>query len=135
MSKNQHNIATGSELNRSDERIKQTAEVFTPMQLVYDMIAEISVDVMKDKSKTFLDNSCGSGNFLVGLYSVLTTEYSHTHDEAISRLYGIDIMQDNIEETCRRLNVSCPHEHFVVGDGLINHFGPKPVDMLGLLSS
>ena len=130
MSKNKHNKKTGSTVNRSDERIKDTGEVFTPMELVLQMIAEIPDTIMKDKEKTFMDNSCGSGNFLVGLYTVLTKQYKHTHSEAIHRLYGIDIMPDNIEETCKRLNVTHPHPHFVVGDGLVNHF----VEELGALS-
>ena len=133
--KNQHNKDCGSTVDRSDERIKDTGEVFTPMKLVYDMIAEIPTQIMQDKSKTFLDNSCGCGNFLFGLYIELTGEYGHSHDEAISRLYGIDMMEDNVQETCKRLNVPYPHDHFVVADGLTNPWEAKPVDMLGILSS
>ncbi len=125
MSKNKHNEKVGSTIERSDERIKVTGEVFTPMWLVYSIIDEIPVEVMNDKEKTFIDNSCGCGNFLTGLYERLTTKFDHTHEQAISRLYGIDLMQDNIEETCRRLNVSYPHPHFIKGDGLINHFDPS----------
>ena len=134
--KNQHNKDCGSTVDRSDERIKDTGEVFTPMELVYEMIAEIPTEIMRDKSKTFLDNSCGCGNFLVGLYTVLRKmrgKHKHTHDEAISRLYGIDMMEDNVQETCKRLNVPYPHDHFVVADGLTNPWEPELGALNGLL--
>lgn len=118
MAKNKHNQAVGSTVDRSDDRIKETQEVFTPMDLVYEMIDEISEEVMTDKTKTFLDNSCGCGNFLVGLYKRLTEKYDHTHDEAINRLYGIDFMMDNIKETCDNLGVEWGHPHFVHADAL-----------------
>jgi hypothetical protein len=116
--KNKHNQTVGSEVDRSDDRIKSTGEVFTPMSLVYEMIDEIPTEDMQDKTKTFLDNSCGCGNFLVGLYTRLTETYEHTHEEAINRLYGVDLMEDNVKETCKNLNVEYGHPHFVRADGL-----------------
>jgi len=118
MAKNKHNAATGSDVNRSDERIKQTGEVFTPMALVYEMVAEFPAEQLADKTTTFLDNSCGCGNFLVGLYSVMTETYDLTHEEAIAKLYGVDLMEDNIRETCKNLGVEFGHPHFVVANGL-----------------
>ena len=75
--------------------------------------------IMQDKTKTFLDNSCGCGNFLVGLYSRLTEQYGHTHEEAVNRLYGVDLMEDNVRETCRNLGVVYgEHPNFVRANGL-----------------
>jgi len=67
MKKNKHNIEVGSEIERSDERIKETQEVFTPMDLVESMIDDIYVDILKDPNSTFIDNSAGCGNFLIAL--------------------------------------------------------------------
>ena len=67
MAKNKHNKETGSSIERSDERIKETQEVFTPPELVDSMVNDILEDVLKDPSSTFIDPSAGSGNFLVGL--------------------------------------------------------------------
>ena len=117
--KNKHNETVGSEVERSDDRIKSTGEVFTPMTLVYEMIDEIPTEDMEDKTKTFLDNSCGCGNFLVGLYNRLTEKFNHTHDEAVNRLYGVDLMEDNVKETCKNLGVVYgEHPHFVRANGL-----------------
>jgi len=121
-SKNKHNAAVGSEVDRSDDRIKSTGEVFTPMELVYQMIDEIPEEKMRDKNATFMDNSCGCGNFLVGLYKRFTEKYGHTHEEAIHKLYGVDLMEDNVRETCRNLGVEFGHPHFVVADGLKYHY-------------
>jgi len=65
--KNQHNLTLGSEIERSDERIDSTGEVFTPMELCTQMVSEIPEDVLKNPQSTFLDNSAGSGNFLLAL--------------------------------------------------------------------
>ena len=138
-SKNTHNSLVGSEVERSDDRIKSTGEVFTPMALVYEMIDEIPVETLKDKSKTFLDNSCGCGNFLVGLYKTLTNKYDHSHEEAINRLYGVDLMLDNVKETCKNLGVEWGHSHFVNADGLAYNYSfdgrvDRPdVDEVGVL--
>ena len=118
MAKNKHNAKVGSTVERSDERIKDTGEVFTPMSLVNEMIDEIPLEVMNDKTKTFLDNSCGCGNFLVGLYNRMCSQHHHTHEEAINRLYGIDLMEDNVKETCKNLGVEWGHPHFVRANGL-----------------
>ena len=118
MARNKHNAKVGSVVDRDDARIKSTGEVFTPMELVYEMIDRIPPDVMLDKTKTFLDNSCGCGNFLVGLYQRLCLQYHHTHDEAINRLYGVDFMLDNVKETCKNLGVEWGHPHFVHANAL-----------------
>lgn len=117
--KNKHNKAVGSTIERTDERIKQTGEVFTPMSLVLEMVREIPSDIMSNPDSTFLDNSCGSGNFLVGLRQVLTEDYGYSPEYVVNNmLYGVDIMEDNIRETCESLGVKFGHPHFVVSDAL-----------------
>ena len=49
MKKNRHNIKSGSSVERSDERIKETQEVFTPPELVESMIDDIDIDLLKLK--------------------------------------------------------------------------------------
>ena len=79
MAKNKHNQNVGSTIERSDERIKETQEVFTPMELVEQMIDEIPEELLKDPSSTFIDNSAGCGNFLVGLKNRLCQYHSEQH--------------------------------------------------------
>ena len=117
MKKNKHNIETGSTIERSDERIKETQEVFTPMDLVENMIDEIPLDILKDPESTFLDNSAGSGNFIVALKNRLCNY--HSEDHVINHmLYAVELMEDNHKELCERVGVSVDHPHYVCADAL-----------------
>ena len=84
------------------------------MDVAVRMVRDISEDKLKDPTTTFLDNSCGDGNILVALHQVLTEDYGHDSVEVQKRLYGVDIMADNIEEARRRL----PHANLVCADAL-----------------
>ena len=117
MAKNKHNQDVGSTIERSDERIKETQEVFTPAELVESMIDEISLEILQDPESTFIDNSAGCGNFLVGLKNRLL-KY-HTEDHILNHmLYAVEMMEDNHKELCDRLGVSVNHPHYVCADAL-----------------
>jgi hypothetical protein len=117
MAKNKHNQEVGSSIERSDERIKETQEVFTPQELVESMIDDISLETLQDPKSTFIDNSAGCGNFLVGLKNRLL-EY-HTEDHILNHmLYAVEMMEDNHKELCARLGVSTTHPHYVCADAL-----------------
>lgn len=120
-SKNRHNQKHGSTIERSDERISQTAEVFTPIALIEQMIREIPVLQLKDPESKFIDNCAGSGNFLVCLCETLQ-EY-HSRDHIINNmLYAVELMEDNHKEMCRRLDIPTDHPHFVCADALQYHY-------------
>jgi hypothetical protein len=117
MAKNKHNQEVGSSIERSDERIKETQEVFTPQELVESMIDDISLETLQDPESTFIDNSAGCGNFLVGLKNRLL-EY-HTEEHILNHmLYAVEMMEDNHKELCARLGVSTTHPHYVCADAL-----------------
>ena len=115
--KNQHNSLTGSSVERTDDRIKVTGEVFTPMELCHSMVSEIDEDTLKNPSSTFLDPSAGSGNFLLALQTELLKYHSLEHIND-NMLYGVELMEDNHKEMCDRLGVSYEHPHFVCTDAL-----------------
>ena len=117
MSKNKHNDTTGSNIDRSDERINETGEVFTPIELCHQMVSEIPEHILKDPTSTFLDNSAGSGNFLLALHSELQKYHSSNHI-LNNMLYAIELMEDNHKELCERLGVPVTHPHYVCGSGL-----------------
>jgi hypothetical protein len=132
-SKNRHNQQHGSTIERSDERIKQTQEVFTPTDLINLMIDDIPIEQLKNPNSRFMDNCAGSGNFIVCLYEALQ-EY-HSKDHIINNmLYAVELMEDNHKEMCRRLDISVDHPHFVCADALQYHYrfdgttGPVTVD-------
>lgn len=105
---------------RGRARVKQTAEVFTPMDLCLRMVGEIPESKLKDPNAKFLDNSCGDGNFLVALFKVLS-KYHHPQHVLDSMIYGVDLMPDNVAEAKRRLGLTPEMKgwyHIVCADGL-----------------
>ena len=125
-----------SGIEREKVRIKETAEVFTPTLLVEDILNELNDTNFVDSSKTFLDNSCGDGQFLASvLYRKL--QNGSTFEQALSTIYGVDLMQDNVE-LCRE-RLLCGREdlrhivekNIVCADGLRYHYrfdGSYPCD-------
>jgi hypothetical protein len=82
-------------------RRKLTAEDFTPLALVDEMLDKLPAEVWAPE-KTFIDNSAGNGNFLV---RVLARKLEASHDplQALSTIYGVELMADNVEEMRGRM--------------------------------
>ena len=47
----------------SKEKSNKHGEVFTPNELIYEMISKLPREVWEDKTKTFFDPAAGKGNF------------------------------------------------------------------------
>jgi len=117
VNKNKHNEELGSEIERSDDRIDITGEVFTPLELCNSMIDEIPLEKLKNPDSKFLDPTAGNGNFLVALKTKLLNY--HTEDHILNNmLYAVELMEDNHKEMCERLGVSVTHSHYVCHDAL-----------------
>ena len=119
--KNKHNQNVGSSVDRSDDRIKDTGEVFTPLELCAEMVSEIPQSILQNKNSTFLDNSAGSGNFLLALQTELLKYHDLTHIND-NMLYCVELMEDNHREICDKLGVSVDHPHYVNADALRYHY-------------
>jgi len=91
-----------SGVERGKARVKQTAEVFTPTPLVQEMLDQLPQELFKDPEKTFLDNSCGDGRFLSEVL-IRKLENGIDFETALSTIYGVDIMLDNVKECQNRL--------------------------------
>jgi len=115
MAKNKHNENIGSSIERTDDRINSTGEVFTPMELCREMVNELPLDVLQNPNSTFLDNSAGHGNFIIALRDKLLEyhELSHILD---NMLYAVEFMEDNHAELCERIGVPVTHPHYVRAD-------------------
>lgn len=115
--KNNHNHVLGSQIERSDDRIEETGEVFTPIEMCNEMIDSFPESILRDSNSTFLDNSAGNGNFMIALKTKLL-QY-HSEDQVLNHmLYAIELMPDNHKEMCERLGVSVNHPHYVCHDAL-----------------
>lgn len=91
-----------------DDRVKDTGEVFTPDSLVQEMLESLNIDwSTPPQDKTFIDPTCGSGNFLVALAK---------RNIPLCNIYGVDLMPDNIETTKRRLTEIFLEKGMELGD-------------------
>tara|TARA_B100000902_G_C27284521_1_gene903675 strand:+ start:1613 stop:2011 length:399 start_codon:yes stop_codon:yes gene_type:complete len=115
--KNKHNELVGSSIERTDDRIDFTGEVFTPIELCEKLVNEISEEILKNPKSTFLDDSAGNGNFMVALQTKLQQYHSLQHIND-NMLYAIELMKDNHGEMCERLGVSVDHPHFLCKNSL-----------------
>lgn len=94
-----------SGVERDSLRVKETGEVFTPtvrVQAELDKLEIVDPTIFTDPSKTFLDNSCGDGQFL-GEVLIRKVQNGIDFDTALGTIYGVEFMQDNVELCRRRL--------------------------------
>ena len=123
-------------VEREQARVKATGEVFTPTPLVQEILDQLPEEVFTEPAKTFLDPSCGDGQFL-GEVLIRKVENGIDFEQALETIYGVDLMQDNVKLCCDRL--LCGQEHLrhiverniVCADALRYHYrfdGSHPYD-------
>jgi hypothetical protein len=86
-----------------DNRRKYTAENFTPLAVVGDLLDKLGEGAWVEGA-TVLDPTCGSGNMLV-MALRRKLELGHDPASALGTIYGADIMADNVKETRLRLGM------------------------------
>jgi hypothetical protein len=95
-----------SGIERDSHRIKVTAEIFTKTELVVEILDKIELtqpDIFFNQDKTFIDNSCGDGQFLSEVVIRKMERSGCTLEQALSTTYGVEFMEDNINECRTRL--------------------------------
>ena len=97
-----------SGVERDRARVKATGEVFTPTPLVQEILDQLDPTLFLDSTKTFLDPTCGDGQFL-GEVLIRKMENGSTFEQALQTIYGVDLMPDNVE-LCRE-RLLCGQEH------------------------
>jgi type I restriction-modification system DNA methylase subunit len=125
-----------SGIDRDKLRVKSTGEVFTPTDLVQEVLDEMKQEQFTDTTKTFLDPSCGDGQFL-GEVLIRKMENGSTFEQALGTIYGVDLMSDNVELCRERLLCGrndlrhIVEQNIVCADGLRYHYrfdGSHPYD-------
>ena len=108
------------EIDRDEYRIKETAEIFTPTDLVIDMLQKTDLDCFLP-GKTILDPACGDGQFLCAIKWIKILIHKMTEFDALKDIYGVDIMRDNVDLCKKRLGGGtilmgdslCPEKEFI----------------------
>ena len=115
-----------SGVERDKLRIKQTAEVFTPTPLVQEMLDKLEEEnptLFSDPTKTFLDNSCGDGQFLSEVVIRKMERSGCTLEQSLSTTYGVEFMEDNVNECKKRLAGPEPTDEIweILNKNIVHH--------------
>lgn len=94
---------TSSNTDTRLKRRKKTGEFYTPYSIVKKMIDKIEPEIWADSDKTFLEPSFGDGNFIIAILYRRIAEYSVDWKTALETCYGVELMQDNVDETKERI--------------------------------
>jgi hypothetical protein len=130
-------------LVKSRQRVSDHGEVFTPSWMVEDML-----DLVKGESERldsrFLEPACGSGNFLKSVlkrklktvhYKYGKSEFERRHHAlfAVMCIYGIELLEDNLQE-CREILLSIYSEFLGVDENDVWHKAGRATLNLNILN-
>ena len=98
---------------KSKERVAEHVEVFTAEREVKAMCDLVS-NMCEDYSKRFLEPACGDGNFLAEIlsrklvnikknYKRSSYDFERFSVFAVSSIYGVELLMDNVIECRKRL--------------------------------
>lgn len=111
-----------SGVERDQLRIKSTGEVFTPTEHVQEILDRLPADLFTDSLKTFIDPTCGDGQFLSEVL-IRKMENGSTFEQALSTIYGVDLMQDNVDMCRERLLCGREDLRHIVERNIVCHDG------------
>jgi hypothetical protein len=133
----------GETLMKSRQRVAEHGEVFTPSWMVEDML-----NLVKDESERldsrFLEPACGSGNFLRSVlerklrtvqlkYGKSEFEKRHHALFALMCIYGIELLEDNLEE-CREILLTIYADFLGVSEEVVWYKAGSNILKLNILS-
>lgn len=103
---------------RSKQRVRDYGEVYTPPEIVNAMLDLVKQETERIDSR-FLEPACGTGNFLTEIlrrkldvvektYRRSQLDFERNMVLAVSAIYGIDILEDNV--------IACRQQLFEIAD-------------------
>lgn len=109
-----------SGIDRDKTRVKSTSEIFTPTELVQEVLDKLPPNEFVDPSRTFLDNSCGDGQFLSEVL-IRKVQNGIDFEIALSAIFGVDMMQDNVDLCRERLLCGREDLRHIVETNIVCH--------------
>jgi hypothetical protein len=102
-----------SGVERDKARVKATGEIFTKEWLVracLDKIDQFDQNSFLDQTNTFCDPACGDGNLIsevlirkIEAVAINGEVNEKQFEQALQTIYGVDLMQDNVDLCRERL--------------------------------
>jgi type I restriction-modification system DNA methylase subunit len=109
-----------SGIERDKARVKATGEVFTPTDLVQEILDTFDDIIFSDPTKTFIDPTCGDGQFL-GEVLIRKIENGVDFKTALSTIYGVEKEADNVQLCRERLLCGQEHLRHIVERNIVCH--------------
>ena len=109
-----------SGVQRTQARVKATGEVFTPTDLVQEILDTFDDIIFSDPTKTFIDPTCGDGQFL-GEVLIRKIENGVDFKTALSTIYGVEKEADNVQLCRERLLCGQEHLRHIVERNIVCH--------------
>lgn len=102
-------------------RQKQTGEVFTPAQLIEQMLDRVDVSLFAP-GHTFLEPAAGDGNMVVA-YLMRKLQHGCTPTEALQDTFAVEYMKDNLKAMRARVLELCgrtPEHEAIVNEQIVH---------------
>ena len=113
------NRAYMSGVDRSKQRTQATQEVFTTDKILKDL-DRIDQKYFTDSEQTFADPCCGDGA-LLGEALIRKVENGIDFETALSTIYGVDLMEDNVALCRERLLCGREDLRYIVEKNIVCH--------------
>lgn len=107
-----------SGIERNSLRIKATQEIFTPTEMVKDLLDKLDPSLFADIDQPFVDPTVGDGQFL-GDVLIRKMENGSTFEQALRTIYGADLMPDNVKLCQDRLLCGQEHLRYIVEQNIV----------------
>ena len=96
-------------LDRDNSRIRAYGEIFTPTDLVQELLDDLPQEIFSKPDEKFIDPAgCGDGQIL-GEILIRKVENGIDFETALSTIYGVDVQESNVLACRERL--LCGQEH------------------------
>jgi hypothetical protein len=101
------------ELHKRWKADPSKGEVFTPSELVREMLDKIPTSVWENPESMFFDPCMGKGTFLIEIVTRLINIYGYSQEDAVSRVYGYDTCVKYVNHLKRGGLVNVFHKDFL----------------------
>ena len=95
------------ELNEKER--KKLGQVWTPYSIIVKMLNKVDSSHWKDETKTNLDPTMGTGNFVIAMLYRRIVEYGQDPLKALKNTYGVELDQKTLDYAHKRIEKFMTH--------------------------
>ena len=95
------------ELNEKER--KKLGQVWTPYSIIVKMLDKVEPSHWKDETRTQLDPTMGTGNFVIAMLYRRIVEYKQDPLKALKNTYGVELDQKTLDYAHKRIEKFMEH--------------------------